>query len=440
MKTNIATLFTGLAALGTLGACSTTNQLGQTQLGDVDPMYAQYRTPVAAPIALNETVTADYSKGDYQFQDESLSSKTVNPDLVAQYQNGDQRSDEGQASDDYYVEEYNRPGAYGNQPQTVNNFYGNPNRFSTFGSPFYGGGFYDPFFDPFSPFNDPFWGPGMGMGFGSPWAQPWGRPGFNVGLSFGWGMGGWGNPYGFNRWNRFDRFGGYGGFYDPFWGPSMAYGGWGRGMGGWGQPGWGMGGFYGRPNVIVVNNGVENNYRTPYTRGTTNQVVSRNGQRSNYSRDNRLVRSNSSTKSANSSRGRVNTASRNEAYNAPRASQSTTSSRRSSRTYVPQTNRSAASSANRSQSTRSRDYSRQSGSSRNYSNSPSRSSSYGTSRGSGNSRSYGNSSRSSGSSYGSRSSGSSYSRSSSGSSSSGSYSRGSSSSSGSSRGGSRGRP
>lgn len=426
MKTNITTLFTGLVALGTLGACSTTNQLGQTQLGDVDPMYAQYRAPIAEPVALNETVTADYQKGSYQYQDESLSSKTVNPDLVAQYQNDDQRADEAQGSDDYYVEDYNRPGAYGNQPQVVNNFYGNPNRFSNFGSPFYGGGFYDPFYDPY--YNS--------FAFGSPWAQPWGRPGFNMGLSFGWGMGGWGqpgwgSPFGFNRFNRFDRFGGYGGFYDPFWGNSMAYGGYGYG-------GYGYGGFYGRPNVIIVNNGGESNIRTPYTRGTTNQVVSRSDQRSNYTRSSQLTRSNSYTKSGNNSRGRVSTASRNEAYSAPRASQTSPSSRSNSRTYVPQTNRSVTRSANPSQSTRNRNYSRQysnSGSSRNYSNSPSRS--YSNSRGSSNSRSYDSSSPSR--SYSSQGNSSrSYSNSPSGSSGR-SYSSGSSSS-GSSRGGSRGRP
>ena len=217
MKTHRTTLLTGLVALGTLGACSTTSQLGQTQLGDVDPMYAQFRTPAPEAVALNQPVTADYNKGAYEFQDESLSSKTVNPDLVAQYQNDDQRVDEEQATDEYYVEEYNRPGAYGNQPQVVNNFYGNPNRFGAFGGPGFGAGFYDPFWGPGMGFHDPFWGPGMG--FGSPWAQPWGRPGFNVSLGFGWGHPGWGGGFGRNRWNGFGgMYGMYDPFFDPFWG------------------------------------------------------------------------------------------------------------------------------------------------------------------------------------------------------------------------------
>ena len=435
MKTNIATLFTGLAALGTLGACTTTNQLGQTQLGDVDPMYAQYRTPVAEPIALNETVTADYSKGNYQFQDESLSSKTVNPDLVAQYQNGDQRADDAQGDDDYYVEDYNRPGAYGNQPQVVNNFYGNPNRFSTFGNPAFGAGFYDPFWGSGMGFYDPFWGPGMG--FGSPWAQPWGRPGFNVSLGFGWGGG-----FGWNRWNRFDRFGGYGGYYDPFWGPSMAYG-----YGGYGYGGYG--GFYGRPNVIVVNNEPLANQRGRSLSRSSDYSTSRarvNGandaRRSSTSRASRATNTGGrnaydsrDTRSAYGSRNSTAglTRSRNEAYNTAdsRGSSSSQGSRtRSNNNYTASPSRSASPNYQRS-SGRSSTYSspsRTRSSGRSYST-PSNSSrgSYGSSRSSGYSSSP---SRSSGSSYGSSRSSGSYSSSPSRSS-SGSSSR--SSSGGSSR-------
>ena len=436
MKTNITTLFTGLVALGTLGACSTTNQLGQTQLGDVDPMYAQFRTPVAEPVALNNKVTADYQKGDYQFQDESLSSKTVNPDLVAQYQNDDQRADEGEGNDDYYVEDYNRPGAYGNQPQVVNNFYGNPNRFSTFGNPAFGAGFYDPFWGPGMGFYDPFWGPGMG--FGSPWAQPWGRPGFNVGLSFGWGMGGWGSPFGWNRWNRFDRFGGMYGMYDPFWGPGMAYG------GGWGYGGFGYGGFYGRPNVIIVNNESMANPRRRMVARSSDYNTSRsrvgsadNARRSSTSRTSRATSANGRSsyegRTRSSYSGRANntaglTRSRNEAYNNNlRSNASAQPSRTRGNSNYATPSRGSSSSYQRS-SGRTPSYSspsRTRSSGRSYGTSPSRSTrSYGNSRSSGyssgssRSSSYG-SSRSSGSysSGSSRSSGGSYSRSSGGSSS-----------------------
>ena len=422
MKTHRTTLFTGLVALGTLGACSTTSQLGQTQLGDVDPMYAQFRTPAPEAVALNQPVTADYNKGAYEFQDESLSSKTVNPDLVAQYQNDDQRVDEEQATDEYYVEEYNRPGAYGNQPQVVNNFYGNPNRFGAFGGPGFGAGFYDPFWGPGMGFYDPFWGPGMG--FGSPWAQPWGRPGFNVSLGFGWGGG-----FGRNRWNRFGGFGGMYGMYDPFfnpWGPSMAYGGWGRGFGAWGNPYWG--GFYNQP-VVIVNNG-ESFYRRP--------VSSRNASRMNSSRVangrspaaiDRRARASSSSRTSRSqvadvarSRNEISQ-SRNSSYSRRSAVSPTSRNSRRSSSYAPA----------RSSSSYSRD------SQGNRYSSPSRSRSYSTpsysspSRGS--SRSYGSSN--SNYSQGSRSSSSgSFSRGSSGSSRGSSYSQsssGRSSSSGSSR-------
>ncbi|GAA4414169.1 hypothetical protein GCM10023187_43280 [Nibrella viscosa] len=85
--------------------------------------------------------------------------------------------------------------------------------------------------------------------------------GFNIGVGIGMMPMGWGySPWGFNSWNR---------FYDPFWGPSYAYG----GFGSFYDPFWGYspygfnnfyspfnnsyygGGFYTRP-VIVNNSGI----------------------------------------------------------------------------------------------------------------------------------------------------------------------------------------
>ena len=123
MRTNVTTLFAGIIALGTLGACSTTSQITGTDPIANDPMYAQFRPSTQLEkVELNDKVTADYEKGQYAYQEQSLSSKTVNPDLVAEYQNdGQQASPEG-GNDEYYVEDFNRPGAYGNQPQVVNNY------------------------------------------------------------------------------------------------------------------------------------------------------------------------------------------------------------------------------------------------------------------------------------------------------------------------------
>ena len=299
MKTNVTTLFAGILALGTLGACSTTNQVSQ-QSSEVDPLYytAQDRAASAPKmVKLNDKVTADYSKNEYQYADQSISSKTVNPDLVAEYRNDDNQNE---GNDEYYVEDYNRPySSYGNQPQIVNNYYGNSRRFSSFGSPFYGGGFHDPynsFYDPFSPFNDPYYN---SFAYGSPFY----RPGFN--MSFGLGFG---SPFGWNRWNRFDRFGYGGGFYDPFWGPSLAYGGYGYG---------GYGGYYGRPNLVIINNGEY----TPTTRrmssgrtASTNSRIDRSTAASSTTQSRSDIRR---PRTSSNSRSMI-TSSQNEAYKSDR--------------------------------------------------------------------------------------------------------------------------
>ena len=398
MKTHrTTTLLTGLVALGTLGACSTTSQLSETYPGNSDPMYAQFRTPAPEAVALNRPVTADYNKGAYEFQDESLSSKTVNPDLVAQYQNDDQRVDEEQATDEYYVEEYNRPGAYGNQPQVVNNFYGNPNRFGAFGGSGFGAGFYDPFWGPGMGFHDPFWGPGMG--FGSPWAQPWGRPGFNMSLGFGWGGG-----FGWNRWNRFGGFGGMYGMYDPFfdpWGPSMAYGGWGRPGWGRGFGAWGPGGFYGGPNVLIV----DNREFTPTTRrvsqGRTSAATNTRLGRSSTAQDRSGIR-----RSGTSSGSRSITSSQNDAYrnndNRRYSTSSGAAAYQRTQTRANQRGNSRYEGSSVSRSSQRPEYAPQRSNSRTYQRSNSSNGSYRSSDGNRSSRSYGSSN--SGSSFGNSSS------------------------------------
>ena len=111
MKTNVTTLFAGILALGTLGSCSTTSQYADANR-EVDPLYfnAEDRAAITPKVTqLNEKVTADYAKDKYEYSDQSLSSKTVNPDLIAEYQNSEVQADTEGGNDEYYVEDYNRP-------------------------------------------------------------------------------------------------------------------------------------------------------------------------------------------------------------------------------------------------------------------------------------------------------------------------------------------
>ena len=442
MKTYVTKLTLGLAAAGLLSACATTGQVAQTT--EYDDLYftASDRNTVEFT-KLNDPKKAEYQRGSYVFDQQSISSKNVNPEYIARYNNaGNQRNlqqqqeEESTLNDEYYVEEYEREDLRTDvgQPQVINNFYG-AGPYSNFGNPAFnrwGGGFYDPFFDPFM--MDPFFGP---TAFGPGWG------GVNVGLNIGWG---WGRPgWGWNRpgWG-FGNSWAFSPWRDPFyrpWGFRNAYA-----MGF--HDGFYGGGLWNRPGVVVINN---NEFLGVNRRRVTNGRNIQRVTRASANRNNAVVRGrNVGDRSAVTSRGRADqstvarsrstrdfTRSQNEYYQRSRERVGSGSTNRVYRSATPASRSSRTFS--RTEATRSS----QSGSySRSRSTSPSRSysrGSYGSSSRSGSySRgSYGGSrsgSYSRGSSSGSRSG--SYSRGSSGGTrSSGSYSRGSSSGS---RGGSRG--
>lgn len=406
MKTYLISTLSSLAALVLMGACATSDQYVQNQ--EYDDLYftAKDRNMVEVT-KLNEPNKAQYNnKGSYIFDQESYSSKNVNPDLITQYQNQENEAVEGEG--EYYVEEYERADYQTHdQPRITNNFYGQP--YSTFGNSFYGRGFHDPFYssfyDPFySSFYDPFWGPSyrpgfsarfnLGFAFGSPWGyrpySPWGS------------RMGWGSPYGYG----YDPF--YASYYDPYY--SGFYN-----------------GYYGRPGVVIINNngeGLRSNRLTTYgrspmrtsrlTNDATNEtrrtVRNSAGTASNNDRvvANERTRSSYGTRSARTSSENV-TKTYNE-LNQRRSSSTSVNRDYSSATPAARSNRSyTPADATRSRSGNSGSYTRtRSSRPSNYSNSPSyersRSNSYGRSS----SPSYGSSpSRSSsGSSYGTRSSGS----------------------------------
>ncbi|WP_226388914.1 hypothetical protein [Penaeicola halotolerans] len=262
-------------------------------------------------------------------QEENFSARNVNPEYIARYQQQNQGSNDtsrdaysSQSNDAYYYDEtqgqqqqYNTT-ADGQQDINVyNNFYGynNPtgpvfnnfNTFNTFGrfnrfNRFGWGGFYDPW--------------GFRPGFNTGWNVGWNSwTGFNVGFGFGTGFGspwGWGNGF-------YDPFWGGpigGGFYDPFWGPTYA---WGNPYGGfWGNP-WGSP-FWGRPNVIIVNPGVERPTRdivrgSRMGRSTVPNVSTANNANVTPGRPNRVAYTNTNTDSRDFSK------SQNEYYNRSRA-------------------------------------------------------------------------------------------------------------------------
>ncbi|MFP4095522.1 MAG: hypothetical protein ACLFUB_13625 [Cyclobacteriaceae bacterium] len=419
MKTYVASLVSGLAAAGLLSSCASTGQLASN--GEYDDLYftASDRNTVEF-VKLNEPQRADYEQGSYVFDQQSYSSKNVNPEYVAKYSNSNnvQSSvDNAPAQDqEYYVEETDRNTFDGvDEPRIVNNFYGPMGRFGTFGNPAFAGWGANPFFhDPFmmDPFFDPFWGP-----------TAFARPGLNFGLSVGFGWG-FGNPWGFNRWNRWG---------DPFWG------------GGFGSP-WGFGnayamgfrnGFYGgglwnRPSVVIINNENMGVARRNITRGRSNQRISRSvnngesfatrGRSTTTGSRNAVTRGSSTVRNARGTSNRDFTATQNEYYSRSRANARSAETSRIMRSSTPATRGSRSYSpaeANR-RSSRFGNYNRA------RSTSPSRSySSPSYNRGS---RSYGSTSPSYNSGSRSRSSSPSYNRGSyGGSRSSGSYGRGSSS-------------
>jgi hypothetical protein len=432
MKTYVTSLVSALAAFGLLSSCATSEFASSEEYDDLY-FTASDRTTVEF-VKLNEPQEANYERGSYVFDQQSYSSKNVNPEYIAKYSNANQNSVNNAPvqEQEYYVEETDRNTFDGaSEPHVVNNFYGPMGRFSTFGNPAFAGFgnpafagfganpfFYDPFFDPFF---DPFWGP-----------TAFARPGFNVGINFGFG---WGGAFAFNRWNRWNRWG------SPFWG------------GGFGRP-WGFrnayalgfrdgfygGGFFGRPSVVVINNeslGVRRNI----TRGRSNQRVSRavnerdafatRGRSNTVNSRNAVTRGSRGARNARSiTRGSSNrdfTATQNEYYRRSRSNARSAQSSRIMRSSTPasRAGRSYSRTEATSRSSRYGNYNRS------RSSSPSRRGSYSTPSYNRGSRSYGNS-RSSSPSYNrgsrSRSSSPSYNRGSyGGSRSSGSYSRGSSS-------------
>ncbi len=231
-------ILSGLAAIGLLGmsACATTDQLSQYDEGDDMYFNAKDRNLVSFT-ALNESEKASYdNKGSYKYDDDNYSSKNVNPDLVAEYQNDNNKKADDQG--EYYVEEQDRN--YGNRPIINNNYYGQP----------YGGygnsGFNNPYYDPF--YSSAYGGFGGYGGFGR---NSFFRPGLNIGMSFGFGSPfGWGRPYyGYNGFGGFGNSYGYGGFYDPFSPFNDPYG--------YAYNPYYGGGYGYRPNVIIVNNNTE---------------------------------------------------------------------------------------------------------------------------------------------------------------------------------------
>lgn len=275
MKTFLITagrhsVFSGLMAIGLLGSCATTDQLSQS--GEYDDMYftANDRDLVEFT-ELNEPGKAKYNnKGSYQYKEDNYSRKNVNPDLIAEYQNNDNK----QAADEseYYVEEEDR--VYGNQPIINNNYYGQSH--GAYGAPFYNSPYQDPFYSSayrgfgrfgrygYDPFYSSFYRPGfnigfgLGMTFGSPWGMGMRNPYY--------GYGGFGRPFGYGGFH--DPFNS---FYDPFYASAYGY-----------NPYYGGGGYgyWNRPGIIIVNNGEGINGKTP-VRTNVPMRVSRANQKVN---------------------------------------------------------------------------------------------------------------------------------------------------------------
>lgn len=288
MKNYLITAFSGLTALGLLGACATTDQLSQYSEND-DMYFTAEDRDLVEFTELNEPSEARYNrKGSYQYNEENYSSKNVNPDLIAEYQNDDnQVTDEAE----YYVEEQDR--ISGNQPNVVNNYYGQP--YGSYGAPFYNDPFYSSAYGGFGRF-------GRFGRFGyDPFFNSFARPGFNVGFGLGMAFGspwGWRNPYGFGGFGRPFGFGGYGGFYDPF-NPFYGYA-YNPYYGGFGYGGFG---YWNRPGIVIINNGEGLNGKAP-VRTNVPMRVTRGDQRMNVA-DVRSARSVTPNRANSASRTRT---------------------------------------------------------------------------------------------------------------------------------------
>jgi hypothetical protein len=421
MKTYVKKLTFGLVVMGLLSACATTGQIAQTE--EYDDLYftSEDRNTVEFT-KINDPEKAEYQRGSYVFDQQSFSSKNVNPEYISRYNNaGNQQSlpqEDNALNDEYYVEEFEREDLReADQPQVVNNFYG-AGPYSNFSNPAFNrwGGFYDPFFGP-TAFAGSGYGFGPGFGF---------RSGFNVGIGFGFGLNrpfGFGNSLAFHPWR------------DPFFRPFGFRNAYALGF----YNGYYGGRFLNRPNVVVINNneylGVNRRRRVTNGRNVqrvTRATADRNDAvviRGRTTADRNVVTSRTRGIQAANARSRSRdtrdfTSSQNEYYQRSRARTGSASNSRAYKSTTPASRNSRSySSTDAARSSRNGSYtrSRSTSPSRSYSRgsygSRSRSGSY--SRGSSRSRSSGSYNRGS---YG-------------GSRSSGSYSRGSSSGS---RGGSRG--
>jgi hypothetical protein len=166
---------------------------------------------------------------------DSYSARNVNPEYVSRSNSEVAQSD----NEDYFVTDYRYANA--NNFNDFNNNYNNWANSQWYNNSYYGRPMNSPASYYYNSWNNPWSSPYYQSGWygslsyysGSPYyGNSWG-----YGNSWDYGYGGWGNPY----------YGNYGGGWGSSWSMGMGMG---YGYGG----GWG-GGYYGRPNVIIINEG-----------------------------------------------------------------------------------------------------------------------------------------------------------------------------------------
>jgi hypothetical protein len=232
-----------------LGACSQGNYTQSS--GEYDDMYFTSRDrtrnlPVNTFNQTSQTTPNNTTTWNWDTEEqESFSSKNVNPDYISRYSNSSDQVDQNSNQDEYFVENPTRnnlsTARNQNSPTIVNNYYGNAGfgGFGGFGAP---GMFYDPwmwgggsmfmhdpwmwghagFYDPWMMRRSRWMRPGWNVGFG--W-NSWGGSFINMGYGAGWGhdpFWGWNRPMGigfYDPWmvNRSFHHGYNAGFNDGFW-------------------------------------------------------------------------------------------------------------------------------------------------------------------------------------------------------------------------------
>ena len=218
MKNFLSTLLPALSLLA-LGGCASTSGLSSTEGDGVYYSSADRTTQNARAVAAPPPTAATTN-------DDEL----TNPDYSAQGNSVGSSAGSTEYYDDDYayssrIRRFHQP-AYRGYGYGYNDFiyadpfwYGGPGYYSAWG-PGYGG-------------YDPFWGGGYGYGSF-----------VNVNIGFGNPWGGWGRPWGWNRWGG----GGYGrGFYDGY-NSGLYGGGFGGYGGGYGGGFGGYGNYYGNGN------------------------------------------------------------------------------------------------------------------------------------------------------------------------------------------------